>query len=149
MRPPANRSSRVIDLQMTPMIDVVFLLLVFFLWTSSFQRPEHDLSSAIALPPLGTTSISSEHLPPVIYDEIVIRLLRVSDRSTAEIRFNDQRLADPAVLADRLGEIAGLGTQPAVIVYPDAEVSMGEAIAVYDAIRAAGIDEVMFAVHEQ
>ncbi len=149
MRPPANRGSRVIDLQMTPMIDVVFLLLVFFLWTSSFQRPEHDLSSAIALPPLEKAPAAAEHLPPVIYDEIVIRLLHHGDRANAEIRFNDQRLADSAALAERLREIAGLGTQPAVIVYPDAEVSMGEAIVVYDAIRAAGVDEVMFAVQEQ
>ena len=50
MRAPANRSSRTIDLQLTPMIDVVFLLLVFFLWTTSFERPEYDLNTAVALP---------------------------------------------------------------------------------------------------
>ena len=149
MRPPANRSARVIDLQMTPMIDVVFLLLVFFLWTSSFQRPEHDLSSNIALPPLGKAPADSDLLPAVIYDEIVIRLLRASDRSTAEIRFNDQAVADLAALAARLREVTRLGAQPPVIVYPDAEVSMGEAIAVYDAVRAAGVDQVMFAVQEK
>ena len=34
-----------IDKAMTPMIDVVFLLLVFFVWTASFQIIEHVLPS--------------------------------------------------------------------------------------------------------
>jgi biopolymer transport protein ExbD len=148
MRPPINPRSRTIDLQMTPMIDVVFLLLVFFLWTSNFEVPEHDLSSPVALSPKGTTSIDAEP-PPALYDEIIIRLLNVGDRSPAEIRFNDQVVADAATLAERLREVTGLGAQPPVIVYPDSEVAMGEAIAVYDAIRAAGVDQVMFAVQEK
>ena len=32
---------------MTPMIDVVFLLLVFFVWTASFQVVEYSLPSSL------------------------------------------------------------------------------------------------------
>jgi len=147
MRPPANHNSRAIELQMTPLIDVVFLLLVFFLWTSSFERPEADLSSALVLPPLAEITGGSD-APPPLYDEITIRLVQVAGREAAEIRMNDQVIADRAALADRLRQITALGAQPAVVVHPDAEVSMGVAIAVYDAVRAAGIDEVLFAVQE-
>ena len=54
MRLPTHPRSNAFDLQMTAMIDVVFLLLVFFLWTSSFDEPEFDLSSALSLPPVGS-----------------------------------------------------------------------------------------------
>ncbi|MEX2176418.1 MAG: biopolymer transporter ExbD [Pirellulaceae bacterium] len=36
-----------LDLQMTSMIDVVFLLLIFFLVTSSFQKTERELDPAV------------------------------------------------------------------------------------------------------
>jgi biopolymer transport protein ExbD len=38
---------RRIELSMTPMIDVVFLLLIFFMTTSSFVKTERQLDSAI------------------------------------------------------------------------------------------------------
>ena len=34
---------------MTPMIDVVFLLLVFFLCTASFEQPEEDLAASLVV----------------------------------------------------------------------------------------------------
>ncbi len=134
---------------MTPMIDVVFLLLVFFLWTSSFEQPEQDLSSELALPTLPGTTGGLEQPLLSVFDEMSVRLASVAGRSTAEIRLNEQIIPDLSALAARVREIAALGAQPPVIVQPDPEVSMGEAIAVYDVIRAAGIEEVLFAVQEQ
>ncbi len=43
-----NRGRRRLEIQMTPMIDVVFLLLIFFIWTSSFQIAEYALQSNIS-----------------------------------------------------------------------------------------------------
>ena len=37
-----------VDVKMTPMIDVVFLLLVFFIWTASFQIVEQVLPSSVS-----------------------------------------------------------------------------------------------------
>ena len=47
---PLVRGSANADLNtaMTPMIDVVFLLLVFFVWTASFQTIEYVLDSQVA-----------------------------------------------------------------------------------------------------
>ncbi len=53
MKIPARKTNTSLQPPMTPMIDVVFLLLVFFIWTSSFDRPERDLRSQIAEKPLG------------------------------------------------------------------------------------------------
>ncbi len=71
-------ASRQISLQppMTPMIDVVFLLLIFFVWTSRFDRPEEDLPARAALEALP--GVKPQEPPPraqTWVDEIVVRIL--------------------------------------------------------------------------
>ncbi len=149
MRPPVNRHSGAIELQMTAMIDVVFLLLVFFLWTASFEQPEHDVSGAIALPPAGTAeAVTADTSPPPPFDEIVIRIIQPADEAMVEIRMNDRVVSDVGELTERLRQIVALGVQPPVIVYPDDQISMGDAIAVYDAVLSAGMDRVLFAAKQ-
>jgi len=132
---------------MTPMIDVVFLLLVFFVWTSSFELPEFDLPSAIAEPPAGGTQIANELPPTEVFDEIVIRLLLQDANPVIEL--NGQRVADIAALRTRLAEIIALGVQPPVIVDPAEQITMKSAVQVYDAARAAGADRVLFAAQPE
>ena len=63
-----------IDSAMTPMIDVVFLLLVFFVWTSSFDLPEFDLPSSLAQPPNGGMESEVTDSQVESFDEIIIKL---------------------------------------------------------------------------
>ena len=74
MRLPNHRENRrPLEVSLTPMIDVVFLLLIFFVWTSTFAIPEQLLPTSLL-----TTSGTSENieLPPEIQDLelVVIRL---------------------------------------------------------------------------
>ncbi len=140
--PFADRRDRM-ELSMTPMIDVVFLLLVFFVWTSSFEIPEFDLPSAIAQPPDGRSEIQSEAESVEPFDEIVVRLM-IRD-ATPMIEFNGEFVADVRVLKSTLQAIIAIGVQPPVIIDPDDEVTMNFAVKVYDAARAAGADRVLFA----
>jgi biopolymer transport protein ExbD len=127
------------------MIDVVFLLLIFFVWTSSFEIPEFDLPSAIAESPAGGSEANVSETPPVeVFDEIVIKLF-VEDARTL-IEFNGERMANVAELRDKVTAILQLGVQPPVIVDPADRVTMDRAIEVYDAVRMAGADRVLFAV---
>ena len=128
---------------MTPMIDVVFLLLVFFVWTSSFELPEFDLPGSLAELPMGSAEVSSDKLPVEKFDEIIIRL--VWQVEGTEIVLNGQPLDRLTDIKDRLTEITALGVQPPVIVDPDEKVTMAIAVQAYDAARAAGIDRVLFA----
>ena len=48
MRLTNRRHGSKIDLQMTSMIDCVFLLLIFFMVTSSFARTERELDTGLA-----------------------------------------------------------------------------------------------------
>lgn len=132
---------------MTPMIDVVFLLLVFFVWTSSFEIPEFDLPTAIAQPPAGGTELSTDTPPPEAFDEIVVRL----DRREAQlvIEVGNQSFPDIGALGTYLTEILSLGVQPPVIVDPADQISMTVAVQVYDAARDAGADRVLFAAEPE
>ena len=77
MRVPRRTGRSSMELKMTPMIDVVFLLLVFFLWTSSFDLPEFDLPSSLAEPPAGLSDVDDRQPPPEAFDELVITVGRV------------------------------------------------------------------------
>jgi biopolymer transport protein ExbD len=142
MRLPIHRRSSSFDLQMTAMIDVVFLLLIFFLWTSSFEEPEFDLASALSLPPVGNNQ-SKVDLPQMPFDEIVIRIVQSPDGSQ-QVKLNEAMIPDLSQLKTKLSAIASLGAQPAVIVHPDSAITMEMAIAVYDIARSTGFDRVLF-----
>jgi len=127
---------------MTAMIDVVFLLLIFFLWTSSFEVPEFDLVSALSLPPVGNSNRKVES-PQMPFDEIVIRIIPAPE-GRWQVKLNESLVPDLSQLKAKLLTIAALGAQPAVIVHPDSAIPMEAAIAVYDVARSAGFDRVLF-----
>ncbi len=145
MRSPCvTRTAAPLEVKLTPMIDVVFLLLIFFVWTSSFTLPEFDLPSSLAELPAGASESVAEDPPTAeIYDEIVIRL--IFDNGTVVRQLNGQVVDGDDELQRRIGEILALDVQPPVIVDPDDEVIMQVAIGAYDAARAAGADRVLFA----
>ena len=58
---------RKIQLSMTSMIDVVFLLLIFFLTTASFVPTERDLESTMRV---QSTSASASDLQPAVVDVV-------------------------------------------------------------------------------
>ena len=65
----SSRHSSQIELQMTSMIDVVFLLLIFFMVTSSWQKTERQLDPAIKVQRAGAGQQRGE-LEPAIVDVV-------------------------------------------------------------------------------
>lgn len=142
---------------MTAMIDVVFLLLVFFLWTSSFEKPEYELASGLAMSGGGTTSEASQSPAPVPqpFDDLIITLTpdptapqSGSSDSSPQIRLNDQMVTAEA-LRSRLQQIAGLGVQPPVVITPLPGVTMGAALKIHDIAKLAGLTQILFAVSQE
>ena len=142
MRLPQAQGPRSIELKMTPMIDVVFLLLVFFVWTSSFDLPEFDLQASIARPPVG--GLESDELNEEIeeFDEIVIQLNQVEGQLI--IYLNDEMVSSIDSLTEKLQSVQ-VGIQPPVIIDPSDTVTVGNAVKVYDVARQTGSDRVLFA----
>jgi biopolymer transport protein ExbD len=117
------------EIQMTPLIDMVFILLMFFIVTASFvsetgldiQRPQ--ASSSQALPP---------ETIPVTLDAAGQITIDGRKASLFSIR---------AFLERRLRSRPGL----AVVMVADKAVSIDRVVRVMDEVRAAGIDRIALA----
>ena len=80
MRIPSQRRSSLDNESMTPMIDVVFLLLVFFVCASVGQKPDRLLPAELSA---GTTE-SKVELPPVDPNELPSQEVRIRLTREAE-----------------------------------------------------------------
>jgi len=123
---------------MTALIDVVFLLLVFFLKAASVQTVEGVLPTY--LPQQGQ---AAPELDPDKQDlEIVhIRMLRAD--AGVEIQLNEESYT----LADVRGPLAQLQKlgDPPVFVDADADVKVGHVITIYDICKGVGLTRIAFA----
>jgi biopolymer transport protein ExbD len=134
-----NVSRPSVDSMLTPMIDVVFLLLIFFLTSSSFQRLEKQLPSASAMPPQQSKQgVSQEPVLPEANDFNDI-IIKIGNRNgTLEYKLQDAVVADIAQLESRLVAILKIRNDVPIIIDPENSVASGEAIRVYDMIRNNG-----------
>lgn len=76
-----------IALQMTPMIDIVFQLLVFFLFTFKIVLPEGDFN--VRMPSAQTTQASQPSETPLLK----VRLRANDDGSLAGVQLGDRQLS--------------------------------------------------------
>jgi len=130
---------------MTPMIDVIFLLLIFFVCTASFQAVEEVLPTNLQLP----GSLESQAPPPedlVDLDEIVVKILFDDGRTHWQINHRDYQ--DLGVVRDVLAAVARLKSDLPVILDPDGRVPLASVIDVYDTCRQIGLRRIQFAASE-
>jgi len=141
--PFARRES--LEIKMTPMIDVVFLLLVFFVWTASFQVVEYLLPSELSTL-LGNQAALEEPPPEADFEDVVIRIHWTGDQPSWTI--NDQQADSLAQLHQRLQAIAQVKQDAPVILHPDEEVPLGDVINVFDLSRLTGFEKIQFVAGE-
>ena len=89
-----------VSIDMTPMIDIVFQLLAFFIFTLRILTLEGDLS--IQMPRLPTPGVAS--LPAL---PLKIQLTAAADGSLARIQLNGEDVADMRALRARALELVG------------------------------------------
>ncbi|MGQ9820826.1 MAG: ExbD/TolR family protein [Thermogutta sp.] len=141
-RPAIQAGTASLDLPMTPMIDVVFQLIIFFLCTTSFQPLELRLPSPLNLPgSLGEAAAvppELEHLTAV-----VIRLGRANGATVFTL--NQQRYATLDDIRHKLHDLASIRRDVPVILDPAGDVAVAEVIHLYDLCRAEGFSRIQFA----
>ncbi len=128
---------------MTPMIDVVFLLLIFFVCAASGQTIEDLLPTE--MPPAG--SIEAPVPPPEDYvpkDKMWIYLTRADDGRTL-IELNEREYDSFDRLNEVLTGIAELAADSPVILDIAGDVPVGDMIRVYDICHAAKFQSISFA----
>ena len=144
---PLVRGSANADLNtaMTPMIDVVFLLLVFFVWTASFQTIEYVLDSQVAAAQGTNASQNPQSLPPTDFEDIVVRI--ESEGGQLVWSVNQRSAKSLADVRDRLNRLAEVDASAKVILHPDPAVTLEFVIGAFDAAQLAGFTQVAFAVN--
>ena len=118
--------------QFTAMIDVVFLLLCFFITTSVFSQWEMEVD--VVLP-----TAQSAKMPDRLPGEVIINLAR-----DGRITINQQELSKTD-LADRLTRLARFFPGQSVVIRADKQTSYEQLVAIIDTCRLADIWNISFA----
>lgn len=137
-----------LKIELTPMIDCVFLLMIYFIWTSSFAIVEDVLPSRLSVA-AGTSATPTTQAPPppdADFDNVVVRILYTG--GAPDWTVNDAPVGSLADLRAHLRAIAGIKNDAPVILHPDPEVDLGNVIEAYDAARIAGFERVQFAASQ-
>ena len=129
------------ELQISPLIDVVFLLLIYFMVSSSLKRSEADLSMSL---PSAVTQSQELKMP----DEQIIEVLANGHIMLNERQYTDPSKADLVELEHtltRYREASALMNTPAMITIAAEDDSRHErVIDVLNACAGAEITSVTF-----
>jgi biopolymer transport protein ExbD len=124
------------QLNMAAMVDIVFLLLIFFMCTSSISRLESSLSGQVSRLGPGTGRESEDMLP------FIVKLERVS--GGVLVSLEDRPCATFEDLYGRLRETYARGGDNQVLIKGQGAVPYGYMVAALDACRRAGFQTVAF-----
>ncbi len=91
-----------VELMMTPMIDIVFQLLIFFVMTFKIVSPEGDFNIKMPLEATSEGVPDPTQLPPAI-----VRLQADEGGNLSGIQFGDRSLSDFQELHEQIREMVG------------------------------------------
>lgn len=135
----------VMKIDMTPMIDCTFLLLVFFMVGSTLHRQEADIS--FALPGVAEQQESLE-----IPDEQVIEILSDGTVMLNDLAYDSPASADLPDLTETLQRFKATAdankVEAMVTIAPAGDVKQQRVVDVLNACSVAKIKNVTFAVEE-
>jgi biopolymer transport protein ExbD len=114
IRRTGSLSPERVELNMTPMIDVVFQLLAFFMFTLKISTVEGNFD--IKMPSAAKSMVESLEAPP----SLKVRLVAKPDGSLAQIVYNDRPLRDFAALRSQI--IAFVGNDQAAKKSAEVEI---------------------------
>jgi biopolymer transport protein ExbD len=132
------------DRTVTPMVDVVFQLLVFFVLASGGRIAEHTLSTSLSAG--AVASIVSPPSPAAKPESSVwLHLRRDGADRTTTLRVNEGPSGELAGLPQTLRALKGSEPTSSVILDVRGQVPWGDVIQVYDTCRAAKFRAINFA----
>ncbi len=124
------------DVNLTPMIDVVFLLLLFFMVSTSFIR---ESSLKVDLPQATGEPLAEQEAPV----DIVIN-------ADGEIRINDLpvQINNADDMRRALKTAVGENTDPHIIISADAEAAYQRIVTTMDAAQSLGFSRLTLATRQ-
>lgn len=128
---------------MTPMIDVVFLLLVFFICASANQVIEYTLPTELNA---GSVEVAQAEPQESWVTEIRLGVTQPEQRAEARIEMNGRSFTSYDQFRQTLLALANVSRDSPVILDVAENVSLGELIKIYDTCRGAEFDSIHFAM---
>lgn len=141
MRIPTHRHE-VENTSMTPMIDVIFQLLIFFVCASAGQTVESHLPTELAA---GAVESATPVVVERPFGEVWLRLKRREAEALTVVELNDREYSDEAALRTTLLALAETTPEIPVILDIEGTVPLGDVVRVYDACQSAQFRQVSFA----
>lgn len=135
------------SIQIAPMIDCVFLMLVYFMVTSTLEREEADL--AFQLPGRSSDAFAAEAEMDEQWVEIA---------ENGQVSINGYELDSPeseilhqltGVLTEFMRATQAAGVQAVVTIAPSSETAHQYIVRVMDAVARAGLTQVHFALDSE
>lgn len=122
------------QVDLTPLIDVVFILLIFFILSANFQK---ESSIVVDRPSASSSTVKEES-----------KTLTVSVDSNKQIWFKDS-VVNLTQLQFQMKSVVSKKEKINTIINADKSVDTGTLVQIIDAIRLSGISNVAIATQEQ
>ena len=119
------------EINITPMLDVVFIMLIFFIVTASFVKE----SGIDVNKPSATTTVAKEKANILIAID-----------ANGEI-WIDRRIVDPRAVRANIERLHAENPQGTVVIQADDDARTGVLVQVMDAARQAGVYDVAIAAN--
>ena len=121
------------EINLTPMLDVVFIMLIFFIVTASFIK---ETGIEVSRPPASSIDLVDD---PVI-------LVAIAENNDIWI---DGRIIDPRAVRANIERLHSIMPDGAVLIQADKKSHNNTLVQVMDSARAAGIYDVLIAAREE
>lgn len=128
----SKQSKKSLQLNVTSLIDVMFILLLFFIVTSTFKDP-NDAALDIVLPKSNSTAEAKESSEKVLF---------IDKNGTVSFLGQKVKLSE---LNDRFPEMYKGNEDKTILLKGDEEVSYQMFISVFDVLKANNVNKLILA----
>jgi biopolymer transport protein ExbD len=128
MEIPSPRSTHKARIEIIPLIDIIFFLLATFVMVSLSMVKNKGIPVNLPVADQGTPQERKDHVA-------------ITVTADGKIFFDQERLTLEQ-LPGRLEGLRARAKEPAVVLNGDAQALLGQAVAVLDEVRKAGISKV-------
>ncbi len=142
MKLPAKEtdSKSILSIKMTPLIDVIFLLLIFFIMTLKFQKPESVLENR--LPERVGQDVSDQQMD---WEVVRLRIKLVADGEMLKIYLQDRVVYSYKELLNYLNL---LPEEILIVIEPEPKVPYKHVIGIYNTCIKSKKKNMVFAISQ-